>query len=82
MKLRLLGASLAVALSLLLARTAPAQECCDANGKHCNNGRCACHACAKCGCQLVCDVKEEKKTVWVVKCETMCTILPGCGAPE
>lgn len=72
MKRRLYGIGLALAAVLLLTQAARAAECCDAGGG--NSG-----ACSKCGCQLVCDVKEEKKTVWNVKCEKMCTILPGCG---
>jgi hypothetical protein len=43
------------------------------------------HCCAHCGrrsdcdkySQIVCEMKEVKKTVWVVKCEEFCTILPS-----
>lgn len=43
--------------------------------------------CAHCGrncccekhCQVVCEMKEVKKTVWVVKCEEFCAPLPRCG---
>jgi len=41
---------------------------------HC--GRCC--ACEK-HCRVVCETKEVKKTVWVVKCEEFCAPLPGCG---
>jgi hypothetical protein len=42
--------------------------------------------CANCGartsceksCRIVCEMKEVKKTVWVVKCSEFCTMLPGC----
>ena len=30
-------------------------------------------------CQVVCEMKEVKKTVWVVKCEDFCDPLPGHG---
>lgn len=41
---------------------------------HC--GRCC--ACEK-YCRVVCEMKEVKKTVWVVKCDEVCTLMPGCG---
>jgi hypothetical protein len=49
----------------------------------CGNADRCCHcgrACEK-QCQVVCEMKEVKKTVWVVKCEKFCTIMPGgiCG---
>ncbi|MEN6408022.1 MAG: hypothetical protein ABFC77_16330 [Thermoguttaceae bacterium] len=42
------------------------------------------HCCAHCGhagpcekyCQIVCETKDVKKTVWVVQCEEFCTTLP------
>jgi hypothetical protein len=42
-------------------------------------GRCGC--CGQCQkhCQVVCVMKEVKKTVWVVKCEDFCTSMPNCG---
>ena len=30
-------------------------------------------------CQVVCEMKEIKKTVWTVECEEFCAPLPGCG---
>lgn len=44
---------------------------------HC--GRCG-HGgpCQKC-CKVVCEMKEVKKTVWVVKCSEFCAPLPNCG---
>lgn len=49
-------------------------ECCAACGRHV--------ACAQKTCQIVCDVKKEKKSYWCVECEEICTLLPGrreCG---
>ena len=43
--------------------------------------------CAKC-CQPVCEMKEVKKTVWVVECKTICPMMPSrcctprCGKPK
>jgi len=34
-------------------------------------------SCAKC-CQVVCEWKEVKKTIWAVECEEFCTPSPGC----
>lgn len=38
--------------------------------------------CSRCGaaktCQVVCEMKTVKKTVWVVECQDVCTALPGC----
>lgn len=42
--------------------------------------------CGRCGhggacekyCRVVCEMKEVKKTVWVVKCEDFCAPLPNC----
>ena len=39
---------------------------------------CGCHACCEKYCRIVCEMKEIKKTVWVVKCEDFCAPLPGC----
>ena len=38
-------------------------------------GRCDC-ACER-QCRVVCEMKEVKKTVWVVKCEDFCAPLPN-----
>ncbi|MHB8971043.1 MAG: hypothetical protein ACYC4N_11395 [Pirellulaceae bacterium] len=44
-------------------------QCC----AHCGSRR-SCEKYSK----IVCEMKEVKKTVWVVKCEEICTILPSC----
>jgi hypothetical protein len=44
---------------------------------HCGCCGCACQ-CEK-HCRVVCEMKEVKKTVWVVKCEDFCAPLPNCG---
>ncbi len=46
------------------------QACCDKCGCPCD--------CLQKTCQLVCDVKKEKKTCWCVECQEFCTLLPGC----
>jgi hypothetical protein len=53
----------------------PEQVC---GGPH-QCGRCGCDCGCEKHCQLVCETKEIKKTVWVVKCEDFCTSLPGCA---
>lgn len=42
-------------------------------------GRCGRHGCCEKHCKVVCEMKEVKKTVWVVKCEDFCTSMPNCG---
>ena len=49
----------------------------DAGGPSCCSN-CGCQAaCVKKTCQLVCDVKKEKKTYFCVECEEFCPLLPG-----
>ena len=46
-----------------------------------SSNRCAhCGGCCACQkyCRVVCEMKEVKKTCWVVKCEDFCAPLPGC----
>ncbi len=50
-------------------QTCGAPDCC---------AHCGCHACCEKYCRVVCEMKEVKKTVWVVKCEDFCAPLPGC----
>jgi hypothetical protein len=49
----------------------------------CGSPNCCAHCgcCCKCEkhCQLVCETKEVKKSVWVVHCQDFCAPLPGCG---
>jgi hypothetical protein len=42
-------------------------------------GRCGNHCCCEKYCKIVCEMKEVKKTVWVVKCSEFCTMMPNCG---
>lgn len=51
------------------------------------NESCAVSCCDRCGCpcdclqktcQIVCDVKKEKKTCWCVEHQDFCTLMPGC----
>jgi hypothetical protein len=77
--MKVLGTTLAILLGLLFAPAANAgEECCGAPDAC---GRCGCHAACQKYCKTVPDVKEIKKTVWVVKCEDFCAPLPGlpCG---
>jgi hypothetical protein len=49
-------------------------NCCAGCGRH--------TACVAKTCQVVCDVKKEKKTTWSVQCEEICPLMPGhreCG---
>jgi hypothetical protein len=40
-------------------------------------------ACRQCDCQVVCEIKKEKKFKWCVECKEVCPLLPGrhCGDP-
>jgi hypothetical protein len=80
--------SLSLAVGWLAADAAVAAEPCKTPGacaevQTCGGPRC----CANCGsacqcekrCQVVCQMKEVKKTVWVVRCEEFCPLLPRCG---
>jgi hypothetical protein len=45
------------------------------------------NCCGRCGyagacekyCRVVCEMKDVKKTVWVVKCSEFCMTMPNCG---
>ena len=73
-----------LAITLLVAGAAVAADgCtppapCDKVQCHQDHG-----CCARCGgkmvCKVVCDVREIKKPVWVVKCEPVCLPLPRLG---
>ncbi|MFZ1936846.1 MAG: hypothetical protein WCB27_15720 [Thermoguttaceae bacterium] len=78
---------ISVAVGWLVANAALAAEPCKAPGactevqtcgtaNHCGHCGCVCQ-CEK-HCCVVCEMKEVKKTVWVVKCEDFCAPLPGC----
>jgi hypothetical protein len=61
---------------------APAPEACNQVQSYGAPDRCAhcgCRACCEKYCRVVCEMKEIKKTVWVVKCEDFCAPLPRCG---
>lgn len=83
--MRILALSLAIGWSV--AATAIASDCklppactevqtCGA-ADHC--GRCGRKCECEKHCSVVCEMKEVKKTVWVVKCEDFCTSMPNCG---
>jgi hypothetical protein len=50
-------------------QTCGSENCCSHCGRHCG--------CEK-SCKIVCEMKNVKKTVWVVHCGEVCTMLPGC----
>lgn len=70
---------LTAAVGLFLAGGATASDgcsqpgCCDEVQECC--GRCG----GKTVCQIVCEMKKVKKTVWTYECEEFCPLLPGCG---
>lgn len=70
---------LTTTFSLLLAAGVFAADC-EAPPACCEN---AVNCCGGCGgstvCQIVCEMKKVKKTVWAYECEDFCTMLPGCG---
>jgi hypothetical protein len=79
---------LSLAMSCLIVNAAIAGEACKApaacgevetcgSTHHC--GRCGCNCCCEKHCQVVCETKEVKKTVWVVHCEDFCAPMPSCG---
>jgi hypothetical protein len=76
--------SLTAIVSLLLAGAVIAADA----GKTppaCDQATGCAHRCPHCGCacqkycKTVCEMKEVKKTVWVVKCEDICIPNPSCG---
>jgi hypothetical protein len=80
--------ALLLAIAALELAIAPAKATADPGGTSCCS-RCGCHAaCVEKSCQVVCDVKKEKKTYWCVECSEFCTLLPGhrecgeCRPPE
>jgi hypothetical protein len=44
--------------------------CCDQCGRY--------TTCCEKACQVVCEIKKEKKTCWCVECKEFGTLLPGC----
>ncbi len=92
--MRMLGFTLTMAAAWLIAGTAIGGEACKAPAP-CNEvqvcgGQHQCGCCGRCDCacerqcRVVCEMREVKKTVWVVKCEEFCAPLPsfrwGCRA--
>jgi hypothetical protein len=99
--MRIITASIALGVGWLIGATAFADDACKTPpacqevqtcGSADRCGRCGCRsACEKC-CKVVCEMKEVKKTVWVVHCKEFCPPLParplcggnlcsGCGNP-
>ena len=80
--------ALSLAVGWLVVSSAIAAEPCKAPAACTQVQTCgAADHCAHCGracqcekhCRVVCEMKEVKKTVWVVKCEDFCAPLPNCG---
>lgn len=75
-----------LAIALLIAAAASAADCCESPAC-CDSAACCdqSHGCCKCCgakkvCKVVCEMKEIKKSCWVVECEEFCPNLPGCGS--
>jgi hypothetical protein len=72
---------LVIASAAIAADTVPAPEACQ-EVQTCGSpdccAHCDCRDCCEKYCKVVCEMKEVKKTVWVVKCEDFCAPLPSC----
>jgi hypothetical protein len=77
--------SFSIAIAWLMAGTAFAGDC--KTPAACTEAK-ACgvqNGCPHCGrpcektCRVVCEMKEVKKSCWVVKCKEFCAPMPGCG---
>jgi hypothetical protein len=82
MRTSVLSLSLAVGLVLAGAAMADQGACAPAGcDPGCGSPTCCSHCGRHCGCEkyckLVCETREVKKTVWEVKCEEFCPLLPG-----
>ena len=86
--MKTIALSLTLAVGWLVANAAIAAEPCKAPAactevQTCGGeGCCGCCGCAcQCEkhCRVVCEMKEVKKTVWVVKCEDFCDPRPNFG---
>ena len=86
--MRTVTLTITLAIGWLMANTTDATEaikvpaaCCEvqACGSPDCCGHCGCHCGCEKYCKLVCEMKEVKKTVWVVHCSDFCAPLPGCG---
>ena len=76
---------LSVAVGWLIANAAIAGEACKAPaacgevhtcGGADRCGHCGCQCCCQKWCQVVCEMKEIKKIVWIVHCEDFCAAAP------
>jgi hypothetical protein len=81
---------LSTAIGMMIASTAAALEMGDAPAASackevqvCGAPNCCAHCGAQASCEkstrVVCEMKEVKKTVWVVKCSEFSPLLPGCN---
>jgi hypothetical protein len=86
--MKTIALSLSLAIGWLVANAGVAAEPCKVPGTCTKVQTCgAADHCGRCGracacekhCRVVCEMKEVKKTVWVVKCEDFCAPLPSCG---
>ena len=75
MKTLIINLALFAIIGLMVRPTGAANDAC---GVSCCD-RCGCQCdCLQKTCQLVCDVKKEKKTCWCVEYQDFCTLMPGC----
>ena len=77
--MRIIGIGVFVA-ALVLANGAMANDGCGGDGTpdccaHCGGHR----PCQPKVCQVVCEIKKEKRHCWCVEREDFCITLPGCG---
>lgn len=78
---------ISLAIAVLVASAAIAADTCNVPaackevqtcGAPDSCGRCGCRASCEKYCRVVSEMKEVKKTVWVVKCDDFCAPLPRC----
>ncbi len=76
---------LSMAIGLMLANAATAFDgggvpgaCVETKGAPTCCASCGCNSPCEKSCQVVCEMKEVKKTVWVVHCEEFAPLLPQC----
>jgi hypothetical protein len=71
--------SITILLLAFLASSGRAVAGTECGGKTTCCDRCGCNAvCVEKACQVVCEMKKEKKTCWQVECQEFGTLMPAC----
>jgi hypothetical protein len=79
--------TLSLIFGLLIVNAAVAEEASSSPAtcgevQTCGDENCCAHcgsnSCCEKYCKIVCEMKDVKKTVWIVKCEDFCAPLPRC----